>query len=263
MGYSNMNIGFSTGSLAFGDFNRGISLLLSEKVPVIEISALRENELDPLLKSINDIDLSFFKYISFHAPSRRINLSESELINKLIELAKKGFPIIVHPDIIEDITLWTQLGDLLCIENMDKRKPIGRSALDLELIFNELPKARFCLDLAHARQVDPTMGEARSMIKRFGSRLIQLHVSTINSKSKHESLNVDALLAYQKLSHLINPEIPVILESPVSPQAIRNEILIAEYLFDKKAFLELLEKAGISVVNMNEGVANYEAMETT
>jgi hypothetical protein len=130
--------------------------------------------------------------------------------------------------------------------------------MDLEYFFNELPNAKFCLDLAHARQVDPTMGEARLMIKKFGNRLVQLHVSTVNAKSTHERLNVDALLAYQKITHLINPEIPIILESPVSPHSIRDEIRVAGYLFNKKALLDLLENAGVSLDNFNVDVKTYK-----
>jgi hypothetical protein len=251
MGYFNMNIGFSTGSLAYSNFKQGIDLLKEQQIPVIEISALREIELEPLLESIDQIDLSFFKYISFHAPSRLVHLSEAELVRKLVALGKKGFPIVVHPDIIENMQRWKELGSLLLIENMDKRKPAGRTALDLEYIFYELSEAGFCLDLAHVRQVDPTMGEARSMIKRFGHRLAQLHVSTINAKSKHEPLNVDALLAYQKVSHLLNPDVPIILESPVPPSLVRTEIQIAGYIFNKTGLLELLGKAGVAVEDFN------------
>jgi hypothetical protein len=242
-----MNIGFSTGSLALGDFKKGIALLKQAKVTVIEISALRETELDPLLQSIDDLDLSSFGYVSFHAPSKLVQFSENELVIKLKRLTKKGFPIIVHPDIIENTALWSGIGSLLCIENMDKRKPIGRTATDLAFFFERLPKASFCLDLAHARQVDPTMAEARSMILQFGSRLTQLHVSTVNEISKHEPLNAESLLAFKKIIPLIDPQIPAILESPVSGSEIKNEIRMASYLFNTKAFEQVFANAGMIV----------------
>ena len=148
-----MNIGFSTGSLAYGDFKKGIALLKEANVKVIEISALRENELDPLLEEIDNLNLTSFSYISFHAPSKRVNLSERELVKKLLRLATKGHPIIVHPDVMENLNEWKALDSFLCIENMDKRKPIGRTALDLEILFNQLHNACFCVDLANARLV--------------------------------------------------------------------------------------------------------------
>ena len=37
------------------------------------------------------------------------------------------WPIIVHPDAIANFRLWEDFGEWLCIENMDKRKPIGRT----------------------------------------------------------------------------------------------------------------------------------------
>jgi hypothetical protein len=47
-----MRIGFSTGSLASGDFRRGLEMALRARVEAIELSALREDELDPLLGAV-------------------------------------------------------------------------------------------------------------------------------------------------------------------------------------------------------------------
>lgn len=79
--------------------------------------------------------------------------------DQLSQLAKRDWPIVLHPDAINDVDLWRGFGSLLCIENMDKRKPIGRTTLELRQIFSEFPDACFCLDLAHARQVDSSMTE--------------------------------------------------------------------------------------------------------
>lgn len=72
-----MKIGFSTGSLALGDVQRALDMARSERVKAIELSALRESELDPLLDSLDSLGdrLGRFEYVSFHAPSRLENLS--------------------------------------------------------------------------------------------------------------------------------------------------------------------------------------------
>ena len=235
-----MNIGFSTGSLAKGDFRYAIEILRHTKANVIELSALREQELMGLIDSIPDLDLSQFNYISFHAPSKLSEFSEDQLIEQLLKVAALGYSIIVHPDIITDVAKWGKLGKFLCIENMDKRKPVGRTTKDLEMIFEALPEARFCLDLAHARQVDPTMSEALLMLKRFSKRLIQIHLSSVNSTSHHESLNFEALLSYSRVSNHMDKNIPIVLESPIPPEKIGSELLLASFIFDKEKYASLV-----------------------
>jgi len=42
--------------------------------------------------------------------------------------------------------------------------------------FKNLPEATFCFDIAHAKQVDPTMQEGYKMLKKFKNRLRQIHL---------------------------------------------------------------------------------------
>jgi hypothetical protein len=55
---------------------------------------------------------------------------------------------VVHPDTLYNLSLWRRLGELLCIENMDNRKQIGRTAQEMEQVFSELPNATFVWTLA-------------------------------------------------------------------------------------------------------------------
>src|SRR3954453_11059523 len=82
-----MKIGFSTGSVALADVRRGVSIAKSGKTNAIELSALREVELEPLLELLDQLDLQCFEYISFHAPSKREFLSETYLVAKLNQVA--------------------------------------------------------------------------------------------------------------------------------------------------------------------------------
>jgi len=93
---------------------------LKGETKAIEHSASRESELNPLLKWIDGLGnrLASFEPISFHAPSRRVDLSESEFVSKLELIADRGWAIIVHPDVIEDFSCWKSLGRAVCIENM-------------------------------------------------------------------------------------------------------------------------------------------------
>src|SRR5579864_5701152 len=150
-------IGFSTGALARNDFRRALRMLQGKQVTAIELSALRELELLPLVEQLDELDLKGFQYTDFHAPSSMDEAFEAVALRALEQVATRNWPIIVHPDAMHRWSEWARFGDLLCIENMDKRKPIGQTAADLARIFEALPRASFCFDVGHARQVDPTM----------------------------------------------------------------------------------------------------------
>jgi len=73
-------IGFSTGALAKGDFEKGIALQNEHDVDAIELSALRETELEPLVEAIASLVLTRFSYISVLAPSRFVLHDEPWMI---------------------------------------------------------------------------------------------------------------------------------------------------------------------------------------
>jgi hypothetical protein len=116
------------------------------------------------------------------------------------------------------------LGNLLCIENMDKRKPVGRTVRELELLFQEFPQASFCFDIGNARQVDTSMVEAYLMLKHFRSRLRQVHISEVNTQSKHDRLSFVSIVGFQEVTHLIPSSTPAIIESVVPEDQIGAEI---------------------------------------
>lgn len=229
-----MTIGFSTGSIALDDVRRGLDIATHQRTSAVELSALREDELEPLLNSLDKLqdDLKPFSYVSFHAPSKLERLSERELISKLRPVAERGWAIIVHPDVIEDFSLWRSLGKAVCVENMDKRKKIGRTAEQLKQIFSKLPDATFCFDIGHAQQVDPTMQEAELFLRTFKERLRQVHMSYVNSQSRHERLNYVSVAAYRRVAHWLDRSVPVILETPVKKDEVDEEISVAERVFD-------------------------------
>jgi hypothetical protein len=217
-------IGFSTGALAYGDFARGLDMVRQHGLQVVELSALRQTELIPMLNAIPQLDLADFHYVSIHAPSCFEPSWEATLCSRLRDQIDNRWPIVVHPDVINDFGLWRELGELVCIENMDKRKPIGRTARELASVFRELPLATFCFDIGHARQVDPTMTEAYLILREFGPRLRQVHVSEVNSRSKHDALSYASMVAFREVAQLIPEQVPLILETPVSENDMGPEI---------------------------------------
>jgi hypothetical protein len=217
-------IGFSTGALAFGAYDRGLAEVRAHALGAVELSALRQPELEPLVDAIHDLDLSGFQYIAFHAPSEIAAGTERRVVELLLRIAERGWPIVVHPNVIADYSLWNQMGSALCIENMDKRKPIGRTATEIESLLERLPKASLCFDIGHARQIDSTMTEAYFILSRFGTKLRQVHVSEVNTRSQHDALSFASMLAFRSVAEMIPADVPLIVESVVQPSQIDAEI---------------------------------------
>jgi len=211
-------IGYSTGALAPGDVVRALEVLQASgaSVGALELSALRLHELRPLLDSLASLDLSPFAYVSVHAPSRFDASEEAGVADALAELVPRGFPIIMHPDTIHDFEAWRPFGAQLCIENMDKRKPIGRTVPEILRVFEKLPDASFCFDIGHARQIDRTMTEAHFLVTELGRRLSQLHVSEVNAQCRHDALSFSAVESFRKVAPWIPTGAPLILETPTT-----------------------------------------------
>jgi len=205
-------IGFSTGALARGDFRRALELLRAHQTDVIELSALRLDELEPLLVALPSLDLRQFSFVSIHAPTAFAPEIEGSVIERLRPLAARGYPLVVHPDVIFTPRSWGELGDQLLVENMDKRKPAGRNVAELRRIFDSLPAARFCFDIGHARQVDPSMTEASLLLQAFGDRLAEVHISEVNTASRHDPISWNAVIAFRSIARYIPQQVPIILE---------------------------------------------------
>ncbi|WP_158944414.1 hypothetical protein [Granulicella sp. S190] len=220
-------IGFSTGAVAYGDFEKALSILASSNLACIELSALRMSEVKILVAAIPYLRLDSYSYVSFHAPSSYSLGDEEWLADLLYSNIPDKWPIVIHPDAISDATLWRRFGRRIAIENMDRRKPIGRNVGELELVFEKLPDASLCFDLGHSRQCDSSMTDAFLMLTAFQERLVQVHLSEVNSESQHEALSYGAKLAFQQVASLIPDEIPIILESRVNSEHIAGEVEIA------------------------------------
>jgi len=112
----------------------------------IELSALSEDELAGLVAYLQDAPPLPFRFVSVHGPSKDRRMSDDELVSLLERLPARVSAIVMHPDVMVDLAPYRRLGRRLCIENMDARKPIGRTAAELQRYFDALPEARFCFD---------------------------------------------------------------------------------------------------------------------
>ncbi len=190
----------------------------------LELSALRESELLPLLDALPTLDLSRFRCVSIHAPSQFTGQTERALADALLHRSGT-MTIVVHPDAISDFGCWRPFGSRLCIENMDKRKPIGRNCRELATLFEQLPGAGLCLDQGHARQIDPTMDEASEMLRLFGGRVREVHLSEVASNCRHERLSLTTILAFRKIAPILPQSVPVIIESVLGQPPIQGQLV--------------------------------------
>lgn len=224
--------GFSTGAVALGDFVRALTLLETTTADAVELSALRVGELVPLVTELPNLDLRRFRHVSLHAPSSYPAEDEGTVVDALSHAARRGLDVIVHPDAIHDTGAWLALGDRVCLENMDKRKPIGRSADELAVFFERLAGAGLCFDIAHARQFDGSMTEAYRILKRYGGRLRQLHVSEVATDSRHVRMSPGAMRDFRQVASLVTADVPIIIESMLGADELTAELRAARSLFD-------------------------------
>lgn len=217
-------IGFSTGAIAYSDFKLALQLLSKKPVCCVELSALRWPEVEPLLAAINTLDLHQYGYIALHAPSKFTPEQEPLLAALLRESLPPTWPIVLHPDTICDYGIWRDFGSQLVIENMDRRKPIGRTVEELDPVFEKLPDATMCFDIGHARQCDASMTEAYRLLEAFAPKLRQVHVSEVNALSQHDPVSFAARIAFQEVSSLIPLTVPIIVESRVCADEVEAEI---------------------------------------
>lgn len=217
-------VGFSTGALGLGDTDHALSLLHDQHLSSIEFSALRWDELEPVAQRLGQVRPGDYEHVSFHAPSAFTAEQEPALVAFLCERIPASVTIVVHPDSIKCRALWGALGSRLALENMDRRKDVGRNVEELDSFFNDLPEARFCFDVGHARQWDPSMTQAYRLLRAFRDRLVQLHVSEVATNSQHDRLSETAILAFAEIADLVPNHVPLIIESRVSGNEISAEV---------------------------------------
>lgn len=231
-------MGFSTGALERGNYRSAMDWLKDTPTDTVEISALRFSELKPLIDDLVNLPTERYKVISFHAPSCFEPDQEDEVVDLLKPVHRLGWNIVVHPDVIRRPPLWQAFGSQLLIENMDRRKSTGRNVAELESIFAELPEARLCLDVAHARQLDTTLTLLFQLINHFAARIAEIHISELDSRCRHVPMSCWAVRDYQSLPWDRIGHVPVIIESMLdqsSPERREKELELARKSLESSA----------------------------
>jgi hypothetical protein len=209
-------LGASTGYMETGrgDWAALVAEAMETSRFAVELAALSEEELPGLEAYLAKGPELPFDYVSLHAPVKHLRMPEAELVRRLARLAPAVDAIVVHPDAMDDPREYRVLGSALVLENMDARKPGGRTTKELAPYFAMLPEAGFCLDVAHVLTIDTTMEEGARMLDSFAGRLRHLHVSSIDSACRHQPLTVEHETRFAALLRRC-PDVPWILEAPL------------------------------------------------
>ena len=210
-------LGASTGYMeaSRADWEALVSEALETSTFVAELAALSEAELPGLEAYLSAAPELPFCYLSVHAPVKHLRMPEAELVERLAHLAPAVDAIVVHPDAIDDPVAYRSLGSCLVLENMDARKPAGRTAAELAHFFDALPDAGLCLDVAHVSSVDPSLAEGERILDAFAGRLRHLHVSSLDASCAHQPLSAEDEARFAPLLRRC-PDVPWILEAPLS-----------------------------------------------
>lgn len=179
----------------------------------VELSALSEEEVEPLLEFLRSGPALPFLFKSVHGPAKNRVLGEEDLVGLLSQFHDLCDGIVMHPDTMHDYEAYAMLGADLIVENMDARKDGGRTVEELEAVFSELPDARFCFDIAHAWSIDPTMELAGELLDAFATRLSHLHISSLDDDLHHMSLTREHEELFAPVLKRCR-DVPWILEAP-------------------------------------------------
>lgn len=206
-------MGASTGALGRGDdWPALVRAACRVSTHAVELAAHDAAELPGLIAYLSGRPRMPFRRVSVHTPVKGVaGLADAERVAELRRLPVGVRTLVAHPDLVGDPAPWRALGRRLVFENMDDRKPTGRTVAELEPLLAALPEAGFCLDIAHAHTVDPSMRLAAELLDRFRCRLREVHLSSIRAGTHTELTADDESLFAPLLSRC--RDVPWILEA--------------------------------------------------
>lgn len=206
-------MGASTGALGRGDdWPALVRAACGVSTHAVELAAHDAAELSGLIAYLTGRPRMPFRHLSVHTPVKGVaGLPDAQRVAELQRLPASVRTLIAHPDLVADPRPWRALGRRLVFENMDDRKLTGRTVAELEPLLQALPGAGFCLDVAHAHTVDPSMRLASELLDRFRCRLREVHLSSIRAGAHVELTPEDEALFTPLLARC--RDVPWILEA--------------------------------------------------
>ena len=231
-----IQVGFSLGCFWRESKPKEIIKFLQENgIRAVELKAMisLEHASDPL-SSYTKEEFIGFSFASYHAPKfpygkNRETLKFLEEVAHLHELCPLDL-LVVHPDIVEDFSVFSDLSFPVGFENMDTQKKSHRTVADMQKLLSQNPSWRMVLDLNHCFVNDPSMELARDFYDALGDRIAEIHLSGFRKihdplfETKQEII----------IRSLRNTNVPIIIESQMNlDQAFQERDYIIRVLGDK------------------------------
>ncbi len=224
-----MILGFSTGALYGSGLltKTCLSIFKNLGCNAVELNFVRaKGLLENFEATALEDALRGFVHVSFHAPVLiRYGAPDSEtreIFARIDDLHRiRPLDLVVfHPETVVDFQPFTEVDFPVAFENMDNRKASCKNAEDIARILSLSEKFRFVLDVNHVFTNDETLRLANEFYERCGARLSQIHLSGYSGY--HEPLYLTQQA--QIIRAIRSPNVPIIIESVVSPDTIQKEL---------------------------------------
>jgi len=224
---THQQMGFSTGSLY-----RAMDTYSQEAIK--KIGGLSTDAIEVMCAHAEDIDrlpamipwLTDFKTKSVHLPVN-LRYQNTSQVRQLLGRTSAFYHAIgaslavLHPDLVDDWSVFDDSPMNIAIENMDCRKNSFQFTDDLSEAFTKHPRLLFVLDLNHCFSNDPSMALADELMRLFGDRLAEVHISGFDGKYHSPLFRANQP---QILDHLPETDCPIIIESPCDFDELAQEI---------------------------------------
>ncbi|KKU65472.1 MAG: hypothetical protein UX89_C0028G0008 [Parcubacteria group bacterium GW2011_GWA2_47_16] len=222
---SDVRIGFSIGCFWRKNEPREILKFLREQdIKTVELKKITSSDQvgDPLSSYLKE-EFGGFSFTSYHAPKFAYGKNEETKrflreMEQLHELHPLNL-LVVHPDIVEDFSVFNDLPFPVGFENMDTQKKSHRTVADMQKLLSQNPKWRMVLDLNHCFVNDPSMRLAHDFYDALGDRISEIHLSGF--KKLHDPLfETKQEIIIRSLRDM---DAPIVIESEMNlDQAMRE-----------------------------------------
>ena len=222
------------------DRSKLIQYMKTLDITGVEIVFPTEQELYAFhLSGIDAQWLSGLPYTTIHAPFNLFSSHASKetilkQLNAISELYVKTHAksVVFHPAPCEKLALLAGRNFHVTVENLPPGKHTGIP--ELRRIFKKYPEFSFCLDISHAYLWSKY--ETARLIREFGSRLSQIHLSGTYRRKSHQSLQSVSRDFMQTIEGIKCLDLPLVVEEDFrvkSLAGVKEELTFIRGLFNE------------------------------
>lgn len=147
---------------------------------IIEVCLAKAGEVEKLKDVVQFVEK--YPYKSIHLPTDikyRNDDATKELLDKVLKFCNiiNTDLILVHPDLVEDWSVFEDYPLNWAVENMDNRKQSFQGVEDLKKFFEKHGNWKMVLDLNHCYSNNKSMRLSEDFINAFQNRIVEIHLS--------------------------------------------------------------------------------------